>query len=112
MLIDQPADELRKARSISTVAMLRSLARGPRSGTAHHRIAATTTEKCGTGRWKHKKEGTLLIVRCQRAALQLWKVDTPWAKAGRVTVANDGDLLKERGWIPSYALAVDYAPVP
>ena len=57
-------------------------------------------------------EGDVLVVRCQRAALQLWKVNVAWARAGQVTVANGGDLLKERGWIPDYALAVDYAPVP
>jgi hypothetical protein len=57
-------------------------------------------------------EGNVLVVRCQRAALQLWKVDEPFAKAGQVTIANGGDLLKERGWLPDYAVAVDYAPVP
>lgn len=57
-------------------------------------------------------EGNVLVVRCQRAALQLWKVNEPWARAGQVTVANGGDLLKERGWLPAYALGVDYAPVP
>ncbi|HEV7214558.1 MAG TPA: M23 family metallopeptidase [Chloroflexota bacterium] len=57
-------------------------------------------------------EGNVLVVRCQRAALQLWKVNEPWAQAGQVTVANGGDLLKARGWLPDYALGVDYAPVP
>jgi hypothetical protein len=57
-------------------------------------------------------EGNVLVVRCQRAALQLWKVNQPFAKAGQVTVANGGDLLKERGWLPAYATGVDYAPVP
>ena len=57
-------------------------------------------------------EGNVLVVRCQRAALQLWKVNEPWAQAGQVTVANGGDLLKERGWLPASALGVDYAPVP
>jgi hypothetical protein len=57
-------------------------------------------------------EGNVLVVRCQRAALQLWKVNEPWANAGQVTVANGGDLLKERGWLPAYAMAIDYAPVP
>ncbi len=57
-------------------------------------------------------EGNVLVVRCQRAALQLWKTAEPWAHAGQVTVANGGDLLKERGWLPDSALGVDYAPVP
>jgi len=57
-------------------------------------------------------EGNVLVVRCQRAALQLWKVNEPFARAGQVTVANGGDLLKERGWLPASATGVDYAPVP
>lgn len=57
-------------------------------------------------------EGNVLVVRCQRAALQLWKVNEPWAKAGQVTVANGGDLMKARGLLPAYAVGVDYAPVP
>jgi hypothetical protein len=57
-------------------------------------------------------EGSALVIRCQRAALQLWKVDEPWARAGQVTVVNGGDLLKQRGLLPAYAVGVDYAPVP
>lgn len=57
-------------------------------------------------------EGNVLVVRCQRAALQLWKVDLPWAKAGQVTVANGGDLAKEAGLFPSAALVPDPAPIP
>jgi len=61
---------------------------------------------------KATDEGNVVVVRCQRAAIQLWKVAEPWAHAGQVTVANGGDLLKERGWLPDSALGVDYAPVP
>ncbi len=57
-------------------------------------------------------EGNVLVIRCQRAALQLWKVNEPWARAGQVTAVNGGDLLKERGLLPAYATGVDYAPVP
>lgn len=57
-------------------------------------------------------EGDVVVVRCQRAALQRWKVNTAWARAGQVTVANGGDLLKARGWMPASATGVDYAPVP
>ena len=50
-------------------------------------------------------EGAALVVRCQRAVLQLWKQDEPWAAAGQVTVANGGDLAKEAGLIPASAAA-------
>jgi len=38
-----------------------------------------------------------IVVRCQRAVLQLWKVDVPWARAGEITIANAGDLAREAG---------------
>ncbi len=47
--------------------------------------------------------GNVVVVRGQRAALQLWKQDVPWAKAGQVTVANGGDILKESGLLPAAA---------
>ncbi|MCL5026266.1 MAG: septal ring lytic transglycosylase RlpA family protein [Chloroflexi bacterium] len=47
--------------------------------------------------------GTAYVVRLQRAVLQEWKVDTAWARAGQVTVANGGDLAKEAGILPAKA---------
>lgn len=44
------------------------------------------------------------VIRTQRAALQLWHVDLPWARAGEVTVANGGDLAKSMGMFPESAL--------
>ena len=41
----------------------------------------------------------------QRAVLQLWLDDFPWARAGTVTVANGGDLAKQLGLFPQAALA-------
>jgi spore germination protein YaaH len=41
--------------------------------------------------------GNAHVIRLQRAVIQQWKVDTPWAKAGEVTVANGGDVAKEAG---------------
>ncbi len=38
--------------------------------------------------------GNHYAVRLQRVVIQEWKVDTPWANAGDVTVANAGDLFK------------------
>jgi len=50
-------------------------------------------------------EGPALVIRCQRAVLQLWKQDVPWATAGQVTVANGGDLAKQAGLIPAASTA-------
>lgn len=44
--------------------------------------------------------GNVVVVRGQRAALQRWKQDVPWAKAGQVTVANGGDIFKDAGLLP------------
>ena len=52
-----------------------------------------------------KDYGSVVGVRLQRAALQLWTVDEPWASAGTVTVANAGELAREAGLWPISALA-------
>ncbi len=57
-------------------------------------------------------EGNVLVVRCQRAVLQLWKVDVPWASAGQVTVVNGGDIAAQQGLFPASALVPDPAPIP
>jgi len=57
-------------------------------------------------------EGSVIVVRCQRAVLQLWTSDTPWAKAGDVTVANAGDLAKQLGLFPASAFTPDPQPIP
>jgi hypothetical protein len=49
--------------------------------------------------------GNAYVVRCQRAVLQRWKEDVPWARAGQVTIANGGDLAKEAGILADEALA-------
>lgn len=46
---------------------------------------------------------SVYVVRAQRKVFQQWKQDTPWAKAGEVTVANGGDLGKEAGLYPANA---------
>lgn len=53
--------------------------------------------------------GNVVVVRCQRAVLQRWKVATPWAAAGQVTIANGGDIAKEFGLAPLYA-STAFAP--
>jgi len=48
--------------------------------------------------------GNAFVVRLQRAVIQQWKVNTPWAKAGEVTIANGGDIGKQSGILPADAL--------
>ncbi len=47
--------------------------------------------------------GDLQVIRCERAAFQLWRVSTPFAKPGDVTQVNAGDLAKELGLLPPAA---------
>ncbi len=51
-----------------------------------------------------KDYGPMVTARLQRATLQLWKVDMPWAAAGTVVVGNGGDLAKEAGLWPADAV--------
>jgi hypothetical protein len=52
-----------------------------------------------------KDYGPFVAVRLQRATLQLWNVDAPWARAGSVVVGNGADVAKEAGLWPVSALA-------
>jgi hypothetical protein len=52
-----------------------------------------------------KDYGPMVAVRLQRATLQLWKNDTPFAAAGSVVVGNGSDLAKEVGLWPPDATA-------
>ena len=47
--------------------------------------------------------GLLRSIRLQRAVLQLWTEDVPWASAGTVTVANGGEEAKALGMWPADA---------
>ena len=38
--------------------------------------------------------GNMFVIRTQKAVLQQWKEDVPWAKAGEVTIANGGDIAR------------------
>lgn len=48
--------------------------------------------------------GNHYALRAQRAVFQQWKVNVPWAAAGEVTIANGGDIFKELGLIPNWAI--------
>jgi hypothetical protein len=55
----------------------------------------------------------VVVVRLQRATLQLWQVDTPFAQAGSVVAGNGSDLAKEIGlWPPEATLASSPAAPP
>ena len=49
-------------------------------------------------------------IRLQRAVLQQWLVDLPWASAGEVTVANGGDLARGAGIFPADVLTPEVRP--
>lgn len=51
-----------------------------------------------------KDYGPMVGVRMQRATLQMWKVNVPWATAGTVIIGNGGDLAKEAGLWPVEAV--------
>lgn len=53
--------------------------------------------------------GPAYVLRAQRKAFQLWKIRTPFAAPGEVTVVNAGDLLKEASVIPATAARSDAA---
>ncbi|MBM4418286.1 MAG: SH3 domain-containing protein [Chloroflexi bacterium] len=55
--------------------------------------------------------GNHYAIRLQRAVIQEWKVDVPWAKAGQTTVANGGDIMKEAGLIGNGRTEGTAAPV-
>lgn len=54
--------------------------------------------------------GNHYAVRLQRAVLQEWKENVPWARAGQVTIANGGDIAKELGHLPAANLVPESAP--
>ncbi|MCL4544795.1 MAG: hypothetical protein M1118_09415 [Chloroflexi bacterium] len=55
--------------------------------------------------------GPVVVIRCQRTALQLWKVTTPWSRPGAVTTVAVGDIAKAAGLIPSAAATPGPPPV-
>jgi len=58
------------------------------------------------------REGNVIVVRFQRAVLQLWLDETPWSHIGDMTVVNGGDIAKELGLFPTQALTPDPQPIP
>ena len=57
-----------------------------------------------------KDYGSFISVRLQRATLQLWLVDQPWAAAGQVVVGNAGDLAKEARLVATGRAGTGAAP--
>jgi hypothetical protein len=56
--------------------------------------------------------GSMIVVRLQRAVLQQWLTPQPWAAAGQVTIANAGDIAKSVGLLPNSALTPQAPPAP
>ncbi|MDP2743586.1 MAG: hypothetical protein Q8P00_00780, partial [Dehalococcoidia bacterium] len=54
--------------------------------------------------------GPAYVIRNQRDAIQQWKTDMPWAKAGAVTIVNGGDIFKEAGLLVGDAAAPENPP--
>ena len=54
--------------------------------------------------------GNHYAIRLQRAVLQEWTENVPWASAGEVTIANGGDIAKEMDFLPAFALTIDGTP--
>ena len=48
--------------------------------------------------------GAVRVVRAQRVVMQQWTTDTPWARAGEVIFANSGDIAREAGLFPDWAV--------
>lgn len=55
--------------------------------------------------------GNAYVIRLQRAVLQEWKEDVPWARAGQVTVAQGGELLKDAGLLRDRAMSIQHLPI-
>ncbi|MCB0076842.1 MAG: hypothetical protein KDD73_05410 [Anaerolineales bacterium] len=51
--------------------------------------------------------GNHYSIRLQRAVIQQWKEDVPWADAGEVTIANGGDIAKELNHLPAFSLTLE-----
>ena len=49
--------------------------------------------------------GNHYAIRLQRAVIQQWKVDVPWARAGQVTIANGGEVAVQAGMFGGDILA-------
>ncbi len=54
--------------------------------------------------------GSHFAMRTQRAVIQQWKEDTPWADAFHMTLANTGDIAIQAGIFPPEVLVPEDAP--
>ena len=57
------------------------------------------------------QNSTVSVLRAERAVLQRWKLDTAWAAANTVTIANGGAIAVSAGIIPA-AAATDAPGLP
>ena len=55
-------------------------------------------------------KGNHYVIRLQRAVIQQWKTDVPWAKAGQATIANGGEVSVEAGMFAADIVSPEYPP--
>jgi hypothetical protein len=88
----------------------------PRLREAYFRVSDPIT-RYGLPTSNVEEFGGHYAVRLQRAVLQLWKEDTPWARAGDVTEALVGDIARDTGLFgrpdgPPFAAETAWEPLP
>jgi hypothetical protein len=58
-----------------------------------------------------KDMGSAVVLRFQRGALQQWKQEMPWARAGEITIASVGEIARESGLLPKEAFEPEESPL-
>lgn len=79
---------------------------------AHYFSAPDPAVTYGLPQSSVRDYGDSYLVLFQRAIIQQWKKDMPWAAAGDVRVLNVGDVVKGMGAIPGAAVAPGPGPAP
>ncbi len=79
---------------------------------ATYRAASDPLQIYGLPQSRVRDYDGLRAIRLQRAVLQIWTRDFPWARAGTVTIANGGDLAKQLGLFSQAAPAFEPVTPP
>lgn len=79
---------------------LRLLAANP-AIEARYRAAADPLILYGLPTSRVEDMGNAWVIRTQSTVFQQWKTDTPWAKAGVVTLANGGEIAINGSLVPA-----------
>ncbi len=54
--------------------------------------------------------GRAYVIRNQRDAIQQWKNDEEWARAGEITMVDGGSIARDFGLVPQEAAELEYPP--